>query len=112
MSQSCDPWQEYRKRRNLVLFAFFGYVPVIFVIGLIISRFFHTITPIFVVAIMWMIFYGAVSIWFSSLRCPRCGKVFFSKWWYHNGFARRCVHCGLPKYASLPFRTDTPIATR
>jgi len=25
MSESADPWREYRKRRNLALFAFFGY---------------------------------------------------------------------------------------
>src|SRR5581483_4668326 len=31
--------------------------------------------------------------------CPRCGKPFFEKWWYYNSAARRCVHCGLPKYA-------------
>jgi predicted RNA-binding Zn-ribbon protein involved in translation (DUF1610 family) len=34
--------------------------------------------------------------------CPRCGKQFSSKWWYHMGmaFVRRCAHCGLPKYAT------------
>ena len=39
--------------------------------------------------------------------CPRCGKPFHmtfwyrsgSTSWYHNGFARRCVHCALPKWA-------------
>jgi hypothetical protein len=47
MSQSGDPWQEYRKRRNLVLFAFFGYVPLIFVLGVGIEALLHTTTPIF-----------------------------------------------------------------
>jgi hypothetical protein len=39
--------------------------------------------------------------WNLALRfpCPRCGKWFFAKWWYHNNFARKCVHCGLPKWA-------------
>jgi hypothetical protein len=35
-------------------------------------------------------------------RCPRCGEHFFSKWWYGNPLARRCAHCGLPKYAAGP----------
>ena len=31
--------------------------------------------------------------------CPRCGKPFHATFWYHNGFARRCIHCGLPKWS-------------
>ena len=38
-------------------------------------------------------------------RYPRCGDPFFHNWWNGNGFARRCVHCGLPKYA-----THDPVA--
>ena len=30
--------------------------------------------------------------------CPRCGRSFHLSWWYGNAFARRCVHCGLPKW--------------
>jgi hypothetical protein len=39
--------------------------------------------------------------WFT---CPRCGQRFFATWWYHNGFARRCVHCRLRKWA----KNDSP----
>ena len=31
--------------------------------------------------------------------CPRCDKPFHSTSWGHNAFARRCLHCGLPKWA-------------
>ena len=99
MSESADPWQEYRKRRKLALFAFLGYMPVVFVIALVSIRLFHTTIPAFVAALSWMVFYAVASMRCSSFRCPRCQKWFFAKWWYHNGFARRCVHCGLPKYA-------------
>ena len=55
--------------------------------------------------------------------CPRCGKPFhatvhagFIRW--RNPFARRCVHCGLPKWVDTdpdpklkrelnPFRSDS-----
>jgi hypothetical protein len=30
--------------------------------------------------------------------CPHCGRSFHVCWWYGNAFARRCVHCGLPKW--------------
>jgi hypothetical protein len=101
MSGLVDPWREYRKRRNLALFAFLGYMPVVFLIGVVAIRLFQTTVPFYVAAFSWMIFYAVASLRCSSFRCPRCGKWFFAKWWYHNGFARRCVHCGLPKYASL-----------
>jgi hypothetical protein len=48
----------------------------------------------------------------SWFRCPRCGLLFFCGDWagmpYHNGFARRCVHCGLPTWAN----PDEPSATQ
>jgi len=100
MSDSVGPWQEYRRRRNLTLFAFLGYVPFVFIIAVVAERLFHSTTPGFVVAVGWMIFLAVASIRCENFRCPRCRKRFFAKWWYHNSFARRCVHCGLPKYAS------------
>lgn len=35
----------------------------------------------------------------SMWRCPRCGHCFFWNF-IHNQFARRCMHCGLPKWAT------------
>lgn len=34
----------------------------------------------------------------SFWRCPECGKPFHVSWLYGNPFARRCVHCGMPKW--------------
>jgi hypothetical protein len=34
--------------------------------------------------------------------CPRCGEPFHWKGLYYNDFARRCVRCGLPKWAPRP----------
>ena len=94
-----SPWDEYRKRRNLAWFAFLGYVPVVFGVGMFSVRLLSTLTPVFVVAIAWMVFFIITANRALRYPCPRCGKWFFEKWWYHNSFARRCVHCGLPKYA-------------
>jgi len=91
-----NPWDEYRRRRNLAWFAFLGYVPVCFTVGMLSMRVFSTFTPAFVVAIAWMVFFVIAGNLALRFPCPRCGKWFFAKWWYHNNFARRCVHCGLP----------------
>ena len=94
-----NAWDDYRKRRNLALFTLIGYIPVVFVIALLSIRLFSTFTPAFVAAIAWMVFSVIAGNLALRFPCPRCGKWFFKKWWYYNSFARRCVHCGLPKYA-------------
>jgi len=96
---SPDAWDDYRRRRNLAWFAFLGYVPVVFVIAQLSVRIFGTFIPAFVVAIVWMVFFGIAGNLALRFPCPSCGKPFFAKWWYYHGAARRCVHCGLPKYA-------------
>ncbi len=42
--------------------------------------------------------------------CPRCGKKFHATFWFYNGFAQRCVHCGLPKWAPSPTSESAPEA--
>ncbi|MFY9791997.1 MAG: hypothetical protein WAJ99_12480 [Candidatus Sulfotelmatobacter sp.] len=57
MNEHSDPWQDYRKRRNLVLFAFLGYTPALFVFAVVTIRLFHTTMLAFIAAFSWMIFY-------------------------------------------------------
>jgi len=82
-----------------VWFACLGYVPVVLSVGVLSMWLFSTYTPAFVVAIGWMVFCVVSGNLAVRFPCPRCGKWFFAKWWYHNSWARRCVHCGLPKWA-------------
>ena len=42
----------------------------------------------------------AAGVWWQSFRCPRCGRGFRANWIMRNGFARRCIHCGLPAGAA------------
>ena len=44
----------------------------------------------------WMIGYVVTGAIASTTRCPRCGNRFASKWWYHNPWTQRCLHCKLP----------------
>jgi hypothetical protein len=99
MNPPHDSWSEYRKWRNISWLAFVGYMPVVFGVGVLSMRLFDTFTPAFVLAFALMVFMVIVGNICLRFPCPRCGKEFFAKWWYYNGFARRCVHCGLAKYA-------------
>ena len=93
-------WNEYRKRRNLVAFAFIGYVPIVGTLGFVSSKVLHTETAFFVLAFSWMAFFAVAFFRLTYWPCPRCGKWFAERWWYHNPSAQRCVHCGLPKYSN------------
>ena len=42
-----------------------------------------------------MFAYAVVALHFIATRCPACGKHWSRKWYWHNAFARHCVHCGL-----------------
>lgn len=98
-----EDWREYRRARNAFLLVFLTYVPVCFGVGVISVKLLGIFTPGFVVAAIWMILFLFNGIRLSTWRCPRCGKWFSATWWYNLGFlARRCVHCGLPKYGNHP----------
>jgi len=80
MSNSADPWRDYRKRLNLAVFSVLGYVPV-FVFGVVTMRLFHTTTPFFVAAFTWMAFSTIAGIRHHTFRCPKCHRLFFFRWW-------------------------------
>jgi hypothetical protein len=96
-----EDWREYKRIRNTFLLVFVTYVPVCFCIGVLSVKLFGTFTPGFVAAGLWMILFLFNGMRLNTWRCPRCEKWFSGTWWYNLGFlARRCVHCGLPKYGN------------
>jgi hypothetical protein len=99
MAEYEEDWKNYRRIRNQWILVFLGYVPVVGTIGFLSIKLLHTTTPAFVIAIIWMALFLYTGIRINIWHCPRCGKWFSAMWWYNLGFlARRCVHCGLPKY--------------
>jgi len=97
-----DAWRRYKKIRNVFLCAFFACVPAV-VGGAYLLRVFRANWLTFPFALACTVWVLVLWIRLSQWRCPRCGKWFTAKWWYNKGFfARKCVHCGLPKYATRP----------
>jgi hypothetical protein len=95
-------WQDYRRRSRLGLLLFLGYVPGVALLGLPLTLLFSSGIPILVVAGAWMLALSVIGNRGLAWRCPRCGEHFFRGSWYYNSFARRCVHCGLPKWSTDP----------
>lgn len=95
-----ENWQRYKRLRNQSFALWFAYIPAVYVFTMLVSKAFGTFLPSFVFAGVWMLVMVTNGVRLSFWRCPRCGKWFSAYWWYNRGFlARRCVHCGLPKYA-------------
>src|SRR5947208_2186536 len=95
-----DEWKEYRRRYRLFFTIFLSYVPGVAAIGILVTRWSGSEVPIYFVAGAWMLAFAVTSVRLSTFPCPRCGKWFFAAWYFHNPLARRCVHCGLPKWAT------------
>ena len=92
-------WDDYRKRNKIFWLVFATYLPGVVVIGIPLARFFHTGVMVGIIAGFWMIAFVVSRTHLRFWKCPRCSKPFFQKWWYHNSFARRCVHCALAKWS-------------
>ena len=104
MSEYVTQWQDYRRSRNLLFFAFFGYIPACAVFYVVTMQLFHSDRFILPFAICWMAFSAFAFIRFSAFRCPRCGNKFFMRrrfafFYDYSMFAQKCVNCDLPKYS-------------
>lgn len=79
-------------------------VPACFGLSAVIGHFVPDPSGWVVAGILGVSFAPPVLISQSVVRapCPRCGEPFHATKWVANGFARRCPHCGLRKWA----RTD------
>ena len=79
------------RRRNIGLLLMLLFVPAVVAI--------HNMTGsndlAVATAILFMVTVGALMLSVVFARCPRCNNMFFTKGFLANGFALKCVHCGL-----------------
>ena len=99
-----EKWRRYRRLRNLFWLIWLTYVPAGYVVFKLLDFLHVTSEGIFYAfALIWMAGFAATGIWLGNLKCPKCGKRFSATKWFDWGFlARKCVHCGLRKYAVHP----------
>ena len=97
-----EQWKDYGHRKRLFWLIFLSYVPGVWATGGALRYLFSSEIPAFVVAGLWMLALVVSGNYAIACRCPRCGKSFFRGAWYYNSFARKCVHCHLPKWSIDP----------
>ena len=120
-------WAELRRLRRRVLTVVFAAMAVFALVPLTTALARQSVAKIFGLGLFAAWVYLLVKFFFVSFEyiywsCPRCGKPFhYVMHWYgrrNNPFARRCVHCCLPKWADSdpdpklkheldPFRNDS-----
>lgn len=93
-------WQRHRRWSWAFWLLFLGFVPGAPLLTVGLGRVFHSEGLFLPITLGWMAAVGIAGACRSSLRCPRCGERFFRRGrQYRNEFARKCVNCGLPKWA-------------
>jgi predicted RNA-binding Zn-ribbon protein involved in translation (DUF1610 family) len=102
-----EAWGRYRRasRGFWILFVFF--LPVMAATDRAFASLgYRREAVVFVIAPAWMLAFAVIGYRTWNFRCPQCGELFFHRFddrpgrqgWIHNPFARRCPHCGLPKW--------------
>jgi hypothetical protein len=101
MNDSTDyavSWEDYRRRCRRAALLLLGWLPVAGGFAFLMQRFHLSEAAAEVGAGAWMVaaFWTALRI--KLWRCPRCGNRFFMRRLVSDPFARKCLHCGLPKW--------------
>jgi hypothetical protein len=102
-SKYVERWSLYRQS-----FRWGVSVMMVWILGTLIASSVTGLNPIlwFVITAAWFFVTNRVFVRMGygnpmNLLCPRCDRRFFYSptSLFHNAFARRCMNCGLPKFA-------------
>jgi len=91
--QHQKPIAEYRKRNLIFWGLLLGYIPAVLIIGIPLGQLLKFKEIPGLLALIWMLSFAVASGLASDVEVPRCHNRFYYKWWYHNSFATKCVHC-------------------
>ena len=98
-----EDWRRYKKARNTLWLVFLSYLPGVPLVAWGVSKVVRReSSELWVpVALVWMAALVLATLRVYRWRCPKCEKSFSGPYFGNKGFlARKCVHCGLPKYAA------------
>ncbi|MGD0625569.1 MAG: hypothetical protein ABSB32_12705 [Thermodesulfobacteriota bacterium] len=92
-------WKDYKRRRRWFFGAWLGGFVVVASLAALLNRMSLGDLAFWVLGPLWLVAFVIAGLRLEFFRCPRCHRHFFCARWYYNLFARRCVHCGLPKWS-------------
>ncbi|HEX8196980.1 MAG TPA: hypothetical protein VF571_12385 [Pyrinomonadaceae bacterium] len=103
-------WEEYRRKRNKMLFSFFSIFLFVAFPALILNLFGITAKVgsgfEVLIFVIWATWYLISMKNFHNWKCPRCNDYFFtySFWITSPILLDKCRNCGLSKYDGSGFR--------
>jgi hypothetical protein len=110
LTPQAEAWRKYRWWSRAFWVVFLGFLPGMALVDRLVRAKYgdaaDAVTPF--VAFAWMLAFAATGYVKGNFDCPCCGQTFFRAWddrpwrksWRSNPFARRCLHCGLPKWSA------------
>jgi hypothetical protein len=98
--QFTSGWEDYRTRRRWFFVAWLGGFVMVACLAALLNRLSLGNLAFWALGPLWLIAFVTTALRLELFRCPRCHHRFFCARWYYNLLARRCVHCGLPKWAT------------
>ncbi len=76
-------WDDFQKRRAILMFSLVGYLPVGLFVSLLSKAFSGSESIVIPLALGWMIAFAVAIDRFAHFPCPRCcGPILYSGWIY------------------------------
>jgi hypothetical protein len=92
-------WNDYRRRRRWYFSIACGGLAAIITLAMLFSGQSVQCLNFLVLAPIWAIAFSVAAIRLCRFICPRCGRPFCATRLVAHLYTRRCVHCGLPRWA-------------
>lgn len=96
-------WEDYSRRVRWFFGSWLGGFAVVGLLAAVLGRLAIAGLVLTILAVAWIALFIVLAVRLQLFKCPRCRQKFFMAFSHYNPFARRCVHCGLPKWS----RTDS-----
>lgn len=105
-----EQWRDLKRRTRVSFGVWLGIIPFGFVVMLANTKMGLSDKYVPYILGSYGIGWAVLAIWQSSFLCPRCGEWFFRRanYSYHNPFSRKCLNCGLQKYAEATDQDANP----
>jgi 4-amino-4-deoxy-L-arabinose transferase-like glycosyltransferase len=98
-SRFASTWNDYRRRRRWFFGVWLGGFIIVASLAAFLAKLSLGDLAFAVLAPAWGLAFVVVAVRLQFFLCPRCHRHFSKAFWYGNPFARKCVHCGLPKWS-------------
>ena len=108
MSQTPSAWDDYRKRRTVLVVLLAGFLPAGIFVSFLSKALIGSGKLVVPFALCWMASYGVAGHRLAYFRCPRCVLPFFYCRWCFAPWTRQCLHCGWVKWREFDPSCDPP----